>query len=106
VNSPRSKKAWKAVLAQFKLKSWAASEGGMWLDILPNGQEIDPVPFVQIPVGQLVSKRAELAEHGLHLAWSTLHLVDGYHHDKNVVVYALTRPSDDWWEERKKKGKI
>ena len=95
-----SKKEWIEILKKHNLKFWGEGKRGNWLDHLPisNGK-IHPIPLVLVKLDEKYAVQVELAKEKLTLQWSTLHLVDGYHHPKGYGVFALSRPSDDWWKE-------
>jgi hypothetical protein len=94
-----TKTQWKKTLASLGIEQWMGGETPAgWLTILPNGADITPVPFVLIPDGTIMKTKTRLWEERLTLQWSTLHLVEGYHHPKGTSVYAMSRPPDEWWD--------
>lgn len=100
MNAPRSKKEWQAVVKKYGLAFYSTGKDG-WLDHLPisNGK-IKPVPLVIVKLSERQEYKEWLALERLALVDSTIMFVPGYHHPVNCTVFALTRPSDEWWNER------
>lgn len=82
-------------------KSWVCKFGlGLfdWLKVLPlygdNGKPVTlthPVPLVYFPNADYAAVEARVKAEGFHLAWSTIHYVDGYHIPKGYTMKALVK---------------
>jgi hypothetical protein len=98
---PQHKKAWQRVCQRLHLTPWRSLKSiESYITCLPDGSGTElrvPVPLILVELSELENLTRRLARHRLHLAWSTLFLVPGYHHPQGTDVKCLTRPPDSWW---------
>ena len=82
------RKEWKAFLKRYPryLKHWNTD----FLKVMPGGNELkEALPFVETPNRHYAKISQALENLGFKLLWSTLILVEGYHHAKGTNVYVI-----------------